>query len=966
MSIQQEEILLKEFTSGTTLTYFSTHLNAITDVLSRNPNINYVPTVVWLDNFNNPVKVSTFDGKNLWTLNTDNIYVPLEDLSSNHITGYSYVKDFAYIVDDNRLALIKERFNNQVSESLTTGATILTAEGVAPNPNAPVVPGHTDYVFRDFHEIDDFFVNIKLNRTYGTLDTLNIYNNLVNSIPTQEANTGVVFGRLVALQNIKDSEGNNIRIPLRNVPVGIFNSSQDYPNSSSVSDNGDRIFLNIKESISQSEYFNVESFDFDKNKLLRSASQFTTVPDQYKYVTTTNDEGEFVIYDAPIGTQIVMFEVDLLKQGLTRDEIALNFFPFPPDDDAILDQIPNFAFKQFPIDVVPAWGTIQTGFTELNVTVNMDLRKWTTYIFPPMAIGAQRLESAVAQNAANSIKIEMRNMAKQDFPKTEIKFAEIQTDLDRVFGQQYNWHLEFAQIKNKAEFYKFGCPVIKLPANIYDPNGFKTDPNGVPTSHKGVWLSAYQLNVFSNNKVNRKTGSIYAWNGSDMFTKSHFDLNYSPAVPDSSPTPSFGEGLGSFPYEKPWTIDYPDQYKIPQKPTDQRYQYEPDRTPSSSPGIYYLDEPAYNDGDLVGYEVFDPNNSPTGGFGSQSGFGIWFGNRISQVATRNFMYKYEAGVAWNEEYANGYQPSNPGYLRFAGVSKVVNGEKYQRFEAGYGYFLKPSGWPRIMRTLWGADTYFGPDITYGVGLGGNTESPGPGTTTSIVSGGIWGSETHANDVYNLNNIDLALVMDNNASIKKGTLEAYRIVNSNPDNLNEPQIFVLPTYVRLACDASAERLYSFVLKNTGEVTVSFPMLLYGGVSTPSGLVGPGGTITLAPGQSYTLSNPVDGGLFPPEFALAYTNQILPGNKNFNVATNRYDTASYQLRFAIDGPNHYGDTYYVQFDKTAKTTPDQWYMKTNHSGGSNGKISNGINTLNGGDPSAEIWHIEIQNNNSSYDL
>lgn len=969
MNIQKEEILLKELKSGTTLTFFSTRLDVIKDDLIKS-GIEVIPTIIWMNNLGQPFNLTAFDGQNLWTLNSENIYVPLETISSNNLTGYSYVQKKEYILDDNRYSQLKDSFSQQITDALITGQTSTTSLSGEINPNPPTIPVHIDYVFRDFNEIDDFYVNIKLNRTFGTLDTLNVYNNIINSIPTQEAKTGVLFGRVMALQTLKDSEGNNIRIPLRNVPVGIFNSSDDYPTSSSVSDNGDRIFLNLKESTSQSEYFNIESFELDKNKLLRSASQFTTVPPQYKYITTTNDEGEFVIYDAPIGTQIFVFEVDLLKQGLTRDEIALNFFPFPPDDDAIIDQIPNFVFKQFPIDVVPAWGTIQTGYTELNITVNLDLRKWTTYIFPPVAVGAQNLESAVAQNAANSVKVEVRNMAKEGFPKTEIKLAEIPNDLDRVIGQQFNWQLEFAQIKNKVEFYKFGCPIVKLPANLYDPNGYKTDSDGNPTTHKGVWLSAYQLKLYATKEVSRKTGSIYAWNGSSMYTKSHFDLNFSPSVADSPPPVESVEYAGLFPYERPWTLDYPNQYSIPKKPIDERYRYENERTPTSVPGEYYLDEPAYNDGDLVGYEVEGSDGSFTGGFGSQAfstgGIGIWIGNRISQVATKNFMYKYEDAVAWNEEYANGYQPSNPGYPRFAGESKVLNGEKYQRFEAGYGYFLKPSGWPRIMRTLWGSDTYFGSDISYGNGLGGSPENPGPGTTNPTVNGGLKSSDSHRNDVYNLNNINLALVMDGNAGIKKGTLEAYRIINSNPNNLNSPGTFVVPTSVNLSCNASAERLYSFVLKNTGDVRVSFPLMVYLGVSTPTGIVSPYGTVTLEPGQSYSVTNPDDGGPFPPGDVIAYTSQRLPGNKNFNPATNRYDVASYEIRFTVTSPVHYGNTSYVQFDKPANTTPSTWYMKTHHEGGSSGQVSNGINTLQAGDPDKVIWSIEFQDNNLSYDI
>ena len=85
-----------------------------------------------------------------------------------------------------------------------------------------------------------------------------------------------------------------------------------------------------------------------------------------------------------------MFEVDLFKQGLTKDEIALNFFPFPSSDSSPLDSIPSYSFKQFPVSVVPAWGTIQTGYTELNITVNYDLRKWTTYYVPPVSYDGKK------------------------------------------------------------------------------------------------------------------------------------------------------------------------------------------------------------------------------------------------------------------------------------------------------------------------------------------------------------------------------------------------------------------------------------------------------------------------------------------------------------------------------------------------------------------------------------------------
>ena len=71
------------------------------------------------------------------------------------------------------------------------------------------------------------FVDIKLERTSDSLDTLSIQNNLLGTWQQQESATGVLFGKLVARQKVIDENGEKVIIPLRNVPVAIFNSSED-------------------------------------------------------------------------------------------------------------------------------------------------------------------------------------------------------------------------------------------------------------------------------------------------------------------------------------------------------------------------------------------------------------------------------------------------------------------------------------------------------------------------------------------------------------------------------------------------------------------------------------------------------------------------------------------------------------------------------------------------------------------
>jgi len=968
MSIQQEEILIKEFTSGTTITYFSTHLpfnKKLQNVTSTPPEL--IPTIVHLNSLSQVMLLSTFDGSEIWTLDDNNIYT--QDSIYTLVTGYSFSIEENTVISDNQASIIQSSF----IESMNLTYNALTQSSVSDSglDFSGTSLNKVDYVFTKNSEIDDFYVNIKLNRTTSTLDTFNVYNNLTNTTPTQDSETGVVFGRLMALQTLKDSEGNNIRIPLRNVPVGVFNASDDYPTSSSVSDNGDRIFLNLKEGANQSDYFNIDSFNFDKNELLRTGSEFSSVPEQYKYITKTNDEGEFVLYDIPIGTQIVVFEVDLLKQGLTRDEIALNFFPFPPDEDAILDQIPNFSFKQFPINVVPSWGTIQTGYTELDVVVNMDLRKWTTYFIPPVSTDGGKLEASVANNASKSLKVGVRNMAKQGYPNNNIKMVVIPNDLDKVDNQQLNWNLEFAQVRSEAEFLKFGASIIKLPANIYDPNAYKTDKDGVPMerpSQKGVWLSAYQLKLFTNSDANvsRKSGGFRK---SSTEVYSHYDVNYTSDNIISQNT-SFESGMNIFPYEKPWSTEYPEIYSIPSKPTQEKFisNSTNGRTPTST-GEYWLSEPSFSDGDMVGNLV----NSEAGGFGMLPTFDIWVPTRIANSITKSYMYRYESGVAINEEYANGFQPLNPDYPDFQGTSKVVNGEKYQRLECGYGYFCRPQGWPRVARYIWGGggEAYYRPDVTHNKGLVGDTSTPSPGVTGGQYSDGLWSGPPRVNDIYNIDTQNPALAFDRNSILKNGGIDFYRVIDSSKENLAPIKPFVIPTYTLLhTCDGVADRIAAggyFSLQNIGEIEVKIPYFLSIGsgtfsIWTPTQGFHTGVSI-LRPGDTLYVRGFQFG--INLEAAMQYTSILLPGNSRFDASRNRYVASMYNVGVTYDGSG--GATYNVSANMNADTTANVYWLKTYHYGGGGGLSSIGINTrtcsTNGTcNTNFEIADMKIENNNS----
>lgn len=757
-----EEILLKKFRNATSITYFNTKYVP--------EDVNLTPSFVILDNFNNPVSVHSFDGVSLWSRNENNDFISLSSVTTNYVTGQTFFAKSDYELKEYEKEKIKERFAAKM-EKLFKGESVT-------------------YVFFKNESLEDLHATISLKRTYESLDTLSVYNTVVNDIPSQEATTGVVFGKLEAVQKITNRQGQKVRIPLRNVPIGIFSPSDKYPTTTTVDENGDRIILNFKETLNdESFYFNDQSYKLDQNVYLRSLERVDEMPSHYQYITKTNDEGEFVLYDIPIGTQTLIFEVDILSQGLTKDEVALNRFPYPGSVLSNIDSIPHFFFQQIPIDVVPAWGTNQTGYTEINVGVNLDLRKWTTYFVCPVDHMDMNITQLVVEDYQSPLKVFVRDMSLENFPDENIPIVEIHDMLNRVGDQTLEWRNEFAQVKNAAEFRTHDFHAIKLPANMYDPDGYssveynkKLGLNQKYKAKKGVWLSGYQLKMqFIDDSIYRCTGGDFqtAVDGSIIF-RSHYDVNWGylqPGISNQNEKRSI-----NFPYEKSWDHTYPEPYKIPRKPIERNANktVNPDGTwvaPNN------LEQPKYTDGDLIGSV---PRGFLAGGYGLQvynpsDGGTVLFENRFSKRLTRDFIYRYEDRGSWYEEYSNGFRPYAESDIYY-GQSKVLNGEKYQRVEAGYGYWLRPEGWPRCKHVNENHDRIDEFDL----------------------------EKKNANNEVSVIERDITLTMGHEQPKKEGMLDIYRIIDPSPSNLVKPEPIPTPTSIVI----NFNRIYRKRRKDSG--------------------------------------------------------------------------------------------------------------------------------------------------------
>jgi hypothetical protein len=722
--MKQEEIFFKGEAPKTIIKYFTNYSGQTSD----DDSLYYVIA----DTNNVPLKLVQSSIETKFGLDPNNYNIPLSSITSGYkVYSGTVVHNEALnqIFTDEDKQFITGNYVQKINTDSTSGAT-----GVNSN--------NFSTVFFEDSQYNDYFLNIKLNRSIDVLDTLNIYNVPYNEGTKFTNDTGVLYGKIEAIQVIIDDSGNKLRIPIKNASVGIFNPSDEIPSIGSVDQDGNRIRMNLFENLNSNNilksYGSFQSFLTD-TKYSPKDVENDTIPPKYKYTSLTNENGEFVLHGIPVGQQTLMVEIDLLKQGLEPEEVALNFFPYSVLDDPNVSNIPHLYFNQFPINIVPSWGEIQTGYTQVDLAIVLDLRKWITYFtFPisskassPINISNQAtnstpltLEELRGKGITNPFTVFVRDMTKPfDVANpAKIELVKIIDISDKNLDWKCAWNEEFKTKGNKIEYFTSNYNAFKLPANLYDPNG--TDTNG----NKSVWLGAYQIKTaFPDPSVSYQvTGYEEEWptdsQGNGKYYKAnHYDLNRYENWNNEDTQPLPGSGIGKFPYEKPWSLTYPEPYIVTKKPfkPNPLKSFTPDNQPILNKNItnkngvinnyqltsgQFFTEPKFLDGDLVGGS--DAWGTNANGYGLQTFQGTWAGNNFSREITKNEIWKYEGTHFWGEEWSNGYTPglTNSNFDRYPDSrdgKPDIYGEKWQRLEAGFAYWLRPRGWPRIKNENWG-------------------------------------------------------------------------------------------------------------------------------------------------------------------------------------------------------------------------------------------------------------------------
>jgi len=235
----------------------------------------------------------------------------------------------------------------------------------------------------------DKHLRVKLEQNVDTLEVMTLKINTKEAYQNFNADYGVVVGRVRAnngavIPNAKIS----IFIPLdeEDENDGRIVSIYPYKKPTDVNNNNKR--YNLLPRVSQFDpgrgvYTPNQPFGSfpTKEEILTNPTHFKIYKKYYKYTTTTNEYGDYMIFGAPTGTQTVHMSVDITDIGNKSmtpaamvNDLGYSENLFTEKNTRIkgssdLTDIPNIETQEISVDVIPFWGDSQNfdiGITKVD------------------------------------------------------------------------------------------------------------------------------------------------------------------------------------------------------------------------------------------------------------------------------------------------------------------------------------------------------------------------------------------------------------------------------------------------------------------------------------------------------------------------------------------------------------------------------------------------------------------------
>ena len=234
-------------------------------------------------------------------------------------------------------------------------------------------------------------VDVDLNQNYDFLELLSLKISQKEDYQDFCADYGVVAGRVIVnggfgVPNVKVS----VFVPVSDADLEnpVISEIYNYTEPFSDQKNGNGIRYNLLPKNQQTlEHTPVGTFP-KKREILDDGTTLEIYEKYYKYTTTTNEAGDYIIFGVPVGEQFLHYDMDVSDIGFisTRpfelinrgysDDLFDSRYKYESSED--LDSLPQIFSENIPITVEPYWcDSLSTGsalgINRLDIEPNIEI-----------------------------------------------------------------------------------------------------------------------------------------------------------------------------------------------------------------------------------------------------------------------------------------------------------------------------------------------------------------------------------------------------------------------------------------------------------------------------------------------------------------------------------------------------------------------------------------------------------------
>ena len=211
-------------------------------------------------------------------------------------------------------------------------------------------------------------VNVDLSQNYDHLEILSLKISQIDEYQSYCSDYGVIAGRVIinngfGVPNTKVS----VFVPVESIDLddpiisALYPYEDPFPDKKNVSGLRYNILPNNKRSL---DHTPVGSFP-KKREVLDDSTTLEIYEKYYKYTTTTNESGDYILFGVPLGEHYLHYDLDVSDMGFISsrpyemiaqgysDELFDSKFKFKSSNN--IDTLPQIFSQNIPINVEPFW-----------------------------------------------------------------------------------------------------------------------------------------------------------------------------------------------------------------------------------------------------------------------------------------------------------------------------------------------------------------------------------------------------------------------------------------------------------------------------------------------------------------------------------------------------------------------------------------------------------------------------------